>query len=181
MKSKTSQKKNYVLCMLLSLMVLMLVIFGCNESGSGYATARFFPLSSGWETDIWTLFTDELEQTINSTSTNPMIDTSRGKGFYWSNDSYGIRLHAFWSLETEIVYYSQPVQIAGKVSSIGDVNQTTYTLSNDSQNTQYVFTSELLGIDVITTTAGTFSDCLKFRFHLYPAGGVPGDYGYETV
>ena len=181
MKQKAHVKKKYVcLCALLSLLIPILAVFGCNE-GNSYSTALFFPLSSGWETDIWTLFTDELAQQINSTSTKPMIDTSRGKGFYWSNDGYGLRLHAVWSLETQIVYYSQPVQIAGRISSIGDVRQTTYTLSNDSQNTQYIFTSELLGLETITTTAGTFTDCMKFRFHLYPAGSLPEDYGYETV
>jgi len=181
MKQKANAKKKYVfLCMLLSLLIPILAVFGCNESDK-IAMARFFPLSSGWETDIWTLFTDELAQQINSISTKPMIDTSRGKGFYWTNDADGLRLHAVWSLASQIVYYSQPVQIAGQINSIGDVRETTYTLSNDSLNTQYIFTSELLGSETITTTAGTFTNCLKFRFHLYPAGSLPEDYGYETV
>jgi len=185
MKQKAYEKKKYVfLCMLLSLLILILAVSGCNDSSStsnSISMARYFPLSSGWETDIWTLFTDEQTQQINSTSTKQMIDTSRGKGFYWSNDEYGLRLHGDWSLETGIVYYSQPVKIADRTCSIGDVRKTTYTLSNDSQKTQYIFTSEMLGSETITTTAGTFTDCLKFRFHLYPTGSLAEDYGYETV
>lgn len=181
MKQKGHGKKKCVYpCLLLSLSILIVAAVGCNES-NGFSMAQFFPLSSGWETDIWTFFTDELEKQINGTSIKPMIDTSSGKAYYWSSDEYGLRLHAVWALGTQIVYYSQPVKIAGGVCDVGDVHQTTYTLSNDSQNTQYVFTSELLGAESITTTAGTFTDCLKFRFHLYPVGSLPEDYGYETV
>lgn len=176
-------KRNFYLSWLL-LVTFILAVLGCgggNSGGDSIAMAQYFPLSSGWETDSWTLFTNELTHQIDSTSTKPMIDTSRGKVFYWSNDENGIRLNAVWSLDSQMVYYSQALQLADSVFSIGDSRQTIYTLSNDSLNTQYVFTSELLGLESITTASGSYTDCLKFRFHLYPLGSSPRDYGYETV
>jgi hypothetical protein len=179
--------KYFCMSVLLPLFIFILAVFGCGGGNNGsnetdsIAIAQYFPLSSGWETDSWTLFTDELTHQINSTSAKPMIDSSRGKGFYWSNDENGIQLHAVWSLESQMVYYSQALQVAAPVFRIGDFRETIYTLSNDSQNTQYVFTSQLQGSEAITTASGTYADCLKFRFHLYPLGSSPKDYGYETV
>jgi ketosteroid isomerase-like protein len=183
MKMHSFAKKNlFRLLALFPLLTIALAVGGCKAKESeSFSIADYFPLSSDWETDTWTLFTDELTKQINSTFAIPVIDTSRGKAFYWSNDENGIRLHAIWSPESQMVYFSAALQIADPVCRIGDRWQTIFTRSDDPQTIQYVFTSELLESNAITTASGTYADCLRFRLHLYPLGGSPEDYGYETV
>jgi hypothetical protein len=61
-------------------------VTGCNDdASSGFTTANYFPLNSGWETDKWTLFTDENEYEINGVSTTAMVDTGTEEAYFWSN------------------------------------------------------------------------------------------------
>ena len=157
----------------------ILTVLGCSDNGgsSSYTMSQYFPLSSGWETDKWTLFVDENEFIINGVSTIAMVDTREAKANFWTNDENGLRLHGAWNSETQWVTFSQPVLLADAVSIVGDRNETIYTRNSE----QLVFSAELTGLENITTTAGTFNNCLKFRIHVYPVGSLPDNFGYETL
>jgi hypothetical protein len=172
-------EKHGSLCLLLFFFMALLTVMGCKGDGdsSSYTMREYFPLSSGWETDKWTLFVDENEFMIDGVSTLAMVDTREAEANFWTNDDNGLRLHGAWNSETQGVTFSQPVLLADAVSKVGDRNQTIYT--RDSE--QLVFSAELIGLENITTTAGTFNNCLKLRIHVYPVGSIPDDYGYETL
>ena len=157
--------------LLLFLFMAILTVMGCSDNGgsSPYPMSQYFPLSSGWETDKWTLFIDENDFIINGVSTIAMVDTRDAEANFWTNDENGLRLHGAWNSETQWVTFSQPVLLADAVSIAGDRNETIYT--QDSE--QLVFSAELIGVENITTTAGTFNNCLKFRIHVYPVGSLP--------
>jgi len=162
------------------LFMAILTVIGCDsddKDSKSYAMSDYFPLSSGWETDKWTLFADENEFIIKGISTTAMVDTREAKANFWSNDENGLRLHAIWKPESQWIDFSQPVLLADAVSIVGDRNETIYT--QDSE--QLVFSAELIAEEDITTTAGTFKNCLKFRIHVYPVGSLPDDFGYETL
>lgn len=166
-------------CLFLFLFMAILTVIGCSDNGgsSSYTMSQYFPLSSGWETDKWTLFVDENEFIINGVSTIAMVDTREAEANFWTNDENGLRLHGAWNSETQWVTFSQPVLLADAVSIAGDRNGTIYTQNSE----QLVFSAEVIGVENITTTAGTFNNCLKFRIHVYPVGSLPDDYGYETL
>ena len=171
-------EKHGCLCLLLFLFMALLSVMGCKDDGNSnsYTMSDYFPLSSGWETDKWTLFVDENEFMIDGISTVAMVDTREAEANFWTNDENGLRLHGAWNSETQRVTFSQPVLLADAVSIVGDRNLTIYTREGE----QLVFSAELIGLENITTTAGTFNNCLKFRIHVYPVGSLPDDYGYET-
>ena len=165
------------------LFVLAMIAIGCHNGGDSggnpgvYNMSQYFPLSSAWETDKWTLFLDENDVVINGVSTLAMTDTRDAKASFWTNDENGLRLHAIWNPENQWNNFSQPVLLADAFSVIGDRNETVYTQDGE----QLVFSTQLIGMENITTTAGTHDDCLKFRIRVYPVGSSPEDYGYETL
>ena len=171
---------------LLLLSLVLLALSGCSDGSSStsprfFNMSQFFPLSSGWETDTWTLFIDEDAYDINGVSTKAMVDTGKGRAYFYSNDEAGLRLHALWESVTNLAYFSPPVDLAFALSRVGDETQGSHTLFSATAQEDLVVSSELIAIKDITTPAGTFSNCLKFRIHVYPAGNPPGNYGYETV
>ncbi len=182
MKSTASKCKQFncsFLLLLFSMSILTSVgcIGGEDRGSNSYSVNQYFPVSSGWETDKWTLFTDENEYTINGVSTTAMVDTRDAEVNFWTNDGNGLRLHGSWSLATQWVTFSRPVLLAAAVSKVGDRNVTVCT--RDSED--LVFSAELMGLENVTIAAGTFDNCLKFRVHVYPLGSLPDEYGYETL
>lgn len=170
-------------CLWMLLIVLAMTATGCHNGGdsgsdtAAYGMSQYFPLSSAWETDKWTLFIDENDAFINGVSTLAMTDTRDAKASFWTNDEYGLRLHAIWTPENQMSNFSQPVLLADALSAVGDRYETVYAQDGE----QLVFSTQLTGLETITTTAGTHTDCLKFRIHVYPLGSSPEDYGSETL
>lgn len=186
MKSIDNTRKKRVCSWLAFLLTMALLsLIGCsndNDSNSGtYNTSDYFPLNSGWETDQWTLFTDEHKTEINGVSTTALVDTGTAEAYFWSNHKNGLRLHGVWTQDANMAYYSEPIRIANNTSWVGDSIQTTFTLSSDTEETEYIFSSDLVGTEDVMTSAGVFNGTLKFRIHAYPAEDSPNDYGYQTI
>jgi ketosteroid isomerase-like protein len=165
------------------LIALAMSLTGCHHGGDSggdsvtYRMSQYFPLSSAWETDKWTLFVDENDAVIDGVSTLAMTDTRDAKASFWTNDEYGLRLHGIWNPENQWSRFSQPILLADAFSAVGDRNETVYTQDGE----QLVFSTQLTGVENITTAAGTHAGCLKFRIHVYPLVSSPDDYGYETL
>ena len=119
--------------LLVFLFVAILTVMGCENGGnSGFFTmSEFFPLSSGWETDKWTLFIDENEFLINGVSTIAMVDTREAEANFWTNDQDGLRLHGAWNSQTQWITFSQPVLLAPAVSEVGNRFVTIYTRDSE--------------------------------------------------
>ena len=126
-------RRNKRVCpgLVIVLTMALLSLIGCSDdsssSGSGYRTSNYFPLESGWETDHWTLFTDEHKSEINGVSTTALVDTGTAEAYFWSNDQNGLRLHGVWTQDAKMAYYSEPIKIANNTARIGDSIQTTFT------------------------------------------------------
>ena len=178
------RRKCGYLSLLFFLSMALLTVTGCSDSSgsnplttASYSMSDFFPLSSGWETDRWTLFVDESEHEIGGVSTKAMVDTSKAEAYFWSNDAEGLRVHGFWSPETGSVSLTPPVKLAEAMAEVGDRLETTFSIDGDS----FAASAELMAVESVTTPAGTFDNCLRFMLHVYPTGSAPEDFGYETV
>lgn len=82
-------KRSSLIVLVLFSILGLTAIFGCSNGGGGggggggagggtptsFTTATLFPLSSGWETDKWTLFVDMADYDINGVMTRAMADT----------------------------------------------------------------------------------------------------------
>jgi len=160
---------------LLFLCALFLVAYGCGGGGGGgdgggtatpeFQAALFFPLTSSWETDNWTLFVDERQHDVNGTMTKLMLDTSFPTAFYWTCDDDGLRLHRLVDEDTEEGNFSPPILIAAAVARVGDKWEDTYTVTDDTgfvEGTVKV-TSEIVGIEDVSVPAGNFADCFKLE------------------
>ncbi len=179
----STRKKRVCSCLTFLPTIMLLLLIGCsnNSSSSSYLTSNYFPLDCGWETDKWTLFTDERKVEIDGISTTALVDTGTAEAYFWSNDKNGLRLHGVWTQEAKLAYYSEPIRIANMTCRVGDSIQTRFTLSSDTEETEYFFSSDLIGTEDVTTSAGVFYETLKFRIHAYPAEDSTVDHGYQTI
>jgi ketosteroid isomerase-like protein len=161
-------------------MVLAVVTMtGCGDGGNDsqlYFTSEYFPMSSAWETDHWTLFFDVEEYQINGFSTKAMVDTSKAEAYFWSNDENGLRIHGAWTPTSQISSFSQPIHIVGAFFQVGDEIRSVSEVNGEA----VLFSVELLSEESVTTTAGVFEHCLKFRIHVSPVGQPAAHFGYET-
>ena len=126
----------------------ILTVMGCGNGGGDsrvFEMNDYFPLSSGWETDKWTLFVDENEFMINGVSTIAMVDTREAEATFWTNDENGLRLHGAWNSVTQWVTFSQPVLLANAISEVGNRNETSYTQDGE----QLVFSAEFCAVDLV--------------------------------
>jgi len=158
---------------LLFLCALFLVAYGCGGGGGGgdgggtatpeFQAALFFPLTSSWETNNWTLFVDEREHDVNGTMTKAMVDTSAPTAFYWTCDDDGLRLHRYIDEDEGPLDFSPPILIAAAVAKVGDRWEGTYTVTTEAgiDLGQIKVTSEIVGIEDVSVPAGDFADCFK--------------------
>jgi ketosteroid isomerase-like protein len=178
------------LCLSFFLSLLLSAQIGCSDGGSSgssylsyssYNMDEYFPLSSGWQTNSWTLFVDECDHDIGGVSTKAVVDTGKVEAYFWSNDSAGLRLHAVWKPENQLSHFSSPMLLADAVSEVGDLQIGTFTRYSPLDQETLVFSAEIVGLESVTTSAGTFDNCLTLQIHIYPAGSLPEDFGYETL
>ena len=149
---------------------------GAGEgSPQTFTTSSFFPLTSGWETDRWTLFVDVGEHDVNGVMTKAMADT-RGPGvFYWTNTN-GLKLHGRLDEKGTLTVYDPPIEFAGITCEVGDKHEGTFTIEKE----EYTYEIELVDVEDVSVPAGDFEDCLRFSFFVYPTSELPSLYGSET-
>ena len=146
--------------------------FGCGGGGGGdgggaaaqeFQAVAFFPLTSSWETDNWTLFIDERQHDVNGTMTKAMVDTSQPTVFYWTCDDDGLRLHRYIDEDEGPLDFSPPILIAAAVAKVGDTWEGTYTVTTEEgiDLGQIKVTSGIVGIEDVSVPAGNFADCFK--------------------
>jgi hypothetical protein len=126
---------------------------------------QYFPLTSSWETDNWTLFIDERQHDVNGTMTKAMVDTSEPTALYWTCDDDGLRLHRYIDEDEGPLDFSPPILIAAAVAEVGDRWEGTYTATNEDDEDvgQIKITSEIVGIEDVSVPAGNFADCFKLE------------------
>ncbi len=170
---------------ILIVLSLAFVFLGCGGGGGGgdgggdtgpFDMAAFFPLSSSWQTDNWTLMVDEVEYDINGLVTKAMVDTRDPTVFFWTNDENGWRLHGFIDADGFMVVFEPPILFSNSSCSVGDIHQGAFSV--DGQEISYSI--ELAGVENVSVPAGTFNKCLKFKLKLWPSSELPSQYGYET-
>jgi hypothetical protein len=151
-----------------AILLSSVLAYGCGGGGGGGGdggepAAAFFPLTSSWETDNWTLFIDERQHDIYGTMTKAMVDTSEPTVFYWTCDDDGLRLHGIIDEDEGLVDFSPPILIAAAVAKVGDTWEGTYTGKNEARIDvgQIKITSKIAGIEDISVPAGDFADCFK--------------------
>jgi hypothetical protein len=148
--------------------------FGCGGGGGGgsstettpeFQAVQYFPLTSSWETDNWTLFIDERQHDVNGTMTKAMVDTSQPTVFYWTCDDDGLRLHRYIDEDEGPLDFSPPILIAAAVAKVGDTWEGTYTVKTEEgiDLGQIKLTSKIVGIEDISVPAGDFADCFKLE------------------
>ena len=164
--------------LVLSVLIILLVFFltACSGGGGGgdggvsstettpeFQVAQYFPLTSSWETDNWTLFIDERQHDVNGTMTKAMVDTSQPTVFYWTCDDDGLRLHRYIDEDEGPLDFSPPILIAAAVAKVGDRWEGTYTVKTEAgiDLGQIKITSEIVGIEDVSVPAGDFADCFK--------------------
>jgi hypothetical protein len=175
---------------ILFVLCLSFAFIGCSSgggsSGSGdssggntptsFTTADLFPLSSGWQTDKWTLFVDFIDHDINGTITKAMADTQVPKVLYWTNDLDGLRLHAVMDEEGVLSAFQTPILFADSVCNVGDIKTGSYFIGAE----EYSYTIEFISVEDVTVPAGYFPNSAKFRYFVHPVSELPSQYGYET-
>ena len=177
----------------LTAIAISLIFGGCGGGGGGgdgggaggggggettpqtFTTSNMFPLTSGWETDHWTLFVDVADHDINGVMTKAMVDTRGPIVYYWTNDADGLRLHVFMDDEGTDTLFSEPVVFADSICKVGDKKEVTVTMGGEEFN----LSIEMVGVEDVTVPAGTFLNCLKLSIFLYPSAEPPSAYGYE--
>jgi len=156
-----------------------------NDTGGGSAQtfnmADFFPLTSGWETDRWTLLVDVVQHEINGIMTKAMVDTRVPYVLYWTNDDNGLRLHGYMGDDGILWVFDEPIFFADGICEIGDSKNGTFTKREDGVEKEYSYLISFVAIEDVSVPAGTIADCLKFEILIYPSDEEPGEYGYETV
>ena len=187
MKIRKKRKQDNYIAVILIFFGLMISI-SCNNSGGGngggtsgttptsFNTANLFPLTSGWQTDKWTLFVDFLDHDINGIATKAMADTQGPKVLYWTNDFAGLRLHAVMDEEGIQSVFQTPILFADRVCRVGDLKTGSYFIGAE----EYNYTIELVGIEDVMVPAGYFPNSAIFKFFVYPVSKLPSQYGYET-
>jgi ketosteroid isomerase-like protein len=146
---------------------------------------EYFPLSSGWVTDNWTLSIDIFDHDVNGVLTKAMADTRHfPAAYYWTNDDNGLRLHKikrYDPLQPFEVQFSSPIKWADAECPVGSIQEGTRTACENGSCFDFIYSIQFVDFEDITTPAGNFSNCAKFKSKFYPVGESPDDYGYETL
>jgi len=129
----------------------------------------YFPLSTCWETDDWTLIVRAKEREINGALTKAMVNTGGPVVFFWTNDEDGLRLHDLMDPDGIMVQPSVPIVFADAVPKVGDKKNNTFT----SVWGKFKLISKLIGVEDVSVPAGNFADCLKFKVTMYDITGGP--------
>lgn len=127
-----------------------------------YTMTEYFPLTSSWETDKWTLVIVG-EREINGVMTKAMMDTRYASVAYLTNDENGLRAHGHMDNDGSVYESSTPIVFADSAVAVGDKKESTFT--EDGEESKAV--SELVGLEDISVPAGHFEGCLKFEVTLY--------------
>jgi len=127
----------------------------------------YFPLSTCWETDDWTLIVRAKEREINGVLTTPMVNTREPIVFFWTNDEDGLRLHEVMDPDGIMGNVSVPIVFADAVPKVGDKRENTFT----SVWGKFKLISKLIGVEDVSVPAGNFADCLKFKVTMYDITG----------
>lgn len=184
---KFKSSKKYLFLFIIMILGFTFIACGGNGGGNGngdgddpprtFTTSRLFPLTSGWETDRWTLFVDVSDHDVNGTTVKAMVDTREPKVLYWTNDDNGLRLHGEMDDDGDTVVFSAPIVFAGSTCKVGDKKEGTVTINLEEFN----YSVEIAAVEDVTVPAGTFQDCPKITLLVYPSGDSPSNYGYETL
>lgn len=83
----------------------------------------------------------------------------------FTNDSLGLRWHGHidWTSTDHYLSNLKPIIIAKESTQVGDVLFYTDSLTLDHSSHTVTWISTLLGREEVTTPAGRFTDCLKFK------------------
>ena len=186
MQKKNFKTNRFTLAFTL-LFIISPLLFNCGggggDGGDGavdtgpFEMAAYFPLSSGWQTDKWTLIVSEVDYDINGVATKVMADTDGPGLYFWTNDENGWRMHAFMDEYGYIETFDDtPLLFTNSTCSVGDKTEGTLILYGE----EFDYTLELAGVETVSVPAGTFRNCLKFVLHIWLASDLPVYYGYET-
>jgi hypothetical protein len=182
LKRKLSIIIRYLFLMGVSIFGLIAII----ATGGSITMTEYFPLSSGWVTDNWTLSIDIFDHDVNGVFTKAMADTRDfPAAHYWTNDINGLRLYKikrYDPMEGPFeVQFSAPIKWADAECIVGSIQEGTRTACENGSCFDFIYSIQFVGFEDITTPAGNFSNCAKFKAKLYPVGESPDDYGYETL
>jgi hypothetical protein len=174
---------------MLFVLCLSFVFIGCGGSGGGssggggdapaaetFNTVDFFPLTSSWQTDKWTLFVDLAQHDINGILTKALADTRGPFATYWTCDENGLILHGEMDEDGVMYLPSEPVVFIDSTCKIGDKKEGTYTMYGVPVN----YVVKIVAKEAVSVPAGYFPNCLKIDVLVYPAGELPSQYGHET-
>ena len=174
---------------ILIILCLSFAFIGCGGSGGGssggggdapaaetFNTVDFFPLTSSWQTDKWTLFVDMFKHDVNGILTKALVDTRGPFAHYWTCDDNGLILHGEIDEDGLIYLPSEPVVFMHSKGKIGDKQEGTYTMYGVQVN----YVVEIMGKEDVSVPAGYFANCLKIDVLVYPADELPSQYGHET-
>ena len=190
---RINNKSVFAVLAIISLLSMVLLVFGCGSDDDGYVVftpeigaatefqmTEYFPLSSSWETDDWTLFIDVRDHVFDGVMTKAMVETRQASVYYWTNDANGLRLHGVLErddgepsgLRTQ--NYDPPIIFADDVCKFGDpIKETEFTINGD----EYKATSELVDVVDVSVPAGDFINCLVFEINMYKM--VNGTYDWD--
>ena len=170
----------------------IILTISCSGDGGGrgsppsgpapvsFAMTELFPLSSGWVTDNYTLFIDAGDHLLASGErTRAMVDTRLPFIMYWTNDDRGLLLHALTGLTDSIreITSTPPIKFAGPTCEAGDKEEGTVTIETTGEPAETVnYLIEVVGVESVSTPAGTFEECVKFRIKTWSPDVLP-----ETV
>jgi len=185
-------KRSFFIVLVIFSIIGLMAFYGCGNGGGGggggagggptsFTTTTLFPLTSNWQTDVWTLFVDSAEHDFNGVLTKIMADTRGPTLLYWTNDQNGLLLHGFMNDEDGKVEFDPPVRVANPICRIGDIHSLTITAKAAGGSEDFNVYIECVGVEDVTVPAGTFFNCMKIRMKIWPVGDQPSKYGYETV
>ena len=171
--------------MMLTAISFAFIFGGCGggggDGGDGAAaetfnTVDFFPLTSGWQTDKWTVFVDLVEHDVNGVMTKAMVDTRGPYVYFWTCDDNGLILHAEIDEDGLMYFPSAPVVFMDRTSKVGDKKEGTFEIFGVEVN----YSVEVAAKEDVFVPAGRFADSLKITVLLYPSTDLPSQYGKET-
>jgi hypothetical protein len=148
-----------------------------DSTQTTFTMTEYFPLSSGWVTDHYTLFIDADDHQVTSGEVaKAMVDTRLPSIMYWTNDDRGLLLHELTDLsENKLTFTSTPpIKFADATCKVGDKQEGTVTIKADGEPEETLnYIIEVLGVEEVTTPAGTFSGCLKLQLKAWGPDVLP--------
>lgn len=107
-------------------------------------------------------------QTYTALATSPSGNTE-----YWQAAEDGLRMASRYDASESATYaFSPPLFLPNGIDPGFEEAQTVAVASNGAALGNATFTPHFLGLETITTPAGTFADCLKVEIRLDLPGGI---------